>query len=547
MTSEFELTLPALFARSAEIHRDSNALSYVGEKAVSYGELKYRIASLSAHMERIGVRPGDRIAILGSNMPNWGICYLATVFMGAVAVPLLPDFHPREIGNILTHSESKLIFVSEGLRSKLEGLETEDRISVIGMEDFSPVDPSSSIPAYEHGRIPEIHHVAEENDLAAIIYTSGTSGSSKGVMLSHRNICSNVLACRQLHMVTKEDRFLSLLPLSHTLENTIGFLVPLMNGACVNYLKKPPSPSVLLAAMAEVHPTIMLSVPMVIEKIYFQKIMPAMYGKWILRSLMRAPFLKRFMHRAAGRKLMDSFGGKLEFFGIGGARLNSRVEQFLIDARFPYAVGYGLTETSPLLAGAVVGKTRLGSTGPAIEGVELKIHKPDPRTGEGEIWARGPNVMMGYYREPGLTSEVLDREGWLRTGDLGCFDREGNLFIRGRLKNMIVGASGENIYPEEIEFVINNFKHVVESLVIEKKGKLVALVHFNLEEIEQATQHLREELNSFMEKKLDELLQEIKEYVNSRVNKFSQVQSFVVQTAPFQKTATQKIKRYLYH
>ena len=244
---------------------------------------------------------------------------------------------------------------------------------------------------------------------------------------------------------------------------------------------------------------------------------------------------------------MDSFGGKLEFFGIGGARLNSRVEQFLIDARFPYAVGYGLTETSPLLAGAVVGKTRLGSTGPAIEGVELKIHKPDPRTGEGEIWARGPNVMMGYYREPGLTSEVLDREGWLRTGDLGCFDREGNLFIRGRLKNMIVGASGENIYPEEIEFVINNFKHVVESLVIEKKGKLVALVHFNLEEIEQATQHLREELNSFMEKKLDELLQEIKEYVNSRVNKFSQVQSFVVQTAPFQKTATQKIKRYLYH
>jgi long-chain acyl-CoA synthetase len=266
-----------------------------------------------------------------------------------------------------------------------------------------------------------------------------------------------------------------------------------------------------------------------------------------MRSLIKISSVRKVLHRAAGKKLLSTFGGKLKFFGIGGAKLNGTVEQFLIEAGFPYAIGYGLTETSPLLAGAVPAKTKLGSTGPSVQDVELKIHNPNPENGEGEIWAKGPNIMQGYYKEPDLTKEVLTEDGWFRTGDLGAFDNNQNLFIKGRLKNMIVGSSGENIYPEEIEFVINNFRHVVESLVFEKKGKLVALVHINLEEIEQAYQHLREEVHNFVEEKREEILRDVKTYVNERVNKFSQIHSVVFQEAPFQKTATKKIKRFLYY
>jgi len=546
MTGRDKLTIPSMFASSAAKHANANALSFVGEKPLIYSQMLLRIDSLIAYLETLGVRPGDRVAILSSNMPNWGICYLAICFMGAVVVPLLPDFLPGEIENILDHSASRVLFVSAGLKPKLENIKAGGLKQVIRMEDFSTDGPLVLIPAYDTGRKSRNQYTVSDEDLAAIIYTSGTTGSSKGVMLSHGNICSNVLSCRPFHAVKEGDRFLSILPLSHTFENTIGFMVPMMNGACVYYIQKPPSPSVLMSAMKEVRPTIMLSVPMVIEKIYFQKIMPALYGKKAIRFMMRMPLMRRTLHRAAGRKLMDSFGGELEFFGIGGAKLNTRVEQFLMDAGFPYAIGYGLTETSPLLAGAAVGKTRLGSTGPAVEEVELEIHDPDPHTGKGEIWARGPNVMKGYYREPGLTAEVLTGDGWFRTGDLGTFDADRNLYIKGRLKNMIVGSSGENIYPEEIEFVINNFRHVVESLVIEQKGKLVALVHINLEEIEQAYQNLREEVSNFMEEKVEEILKEIKEYVNARVNKFSQVHAVVLQSAPFKKTATQKIKRFLY-
>jgi long-chain acyl-CoA synthetase len=366
-------------------------------------------------------------------------------------------------------------------------------------------------------------------------------------MLTHKNICSNVVSCRSLHPVGEKDRFMSILPLSHTLENTIGFMVPIFNGACVYYLKKPPSPTILAEALRQVRPTIILSVPMVIEKIYFQKVLPVLRGNPVTRLLMNLPPIRRILHREAGKKLIGTFGGKLEFFGIGGAKLATKVEKFLIEAGFPYAIGYGLTETSPLLAGAVVGKTKLGSTGPCVEGVELTIHDPDPVTGEGEIWARGPNVMKGYYREPELTRQVLSEDGWFRTGDLGVFDRERNLYIKGRLKSVIVGSSGENIYPEEIEFIINTFRHVVESLVVEKKGKLVVLVHMNLEEVEEAYRHLRKEVSNFMEEKLEELLKEIKIYVNKRVNKFSQVHTVLLQAAPFEKTATQKIKRFLYH
>jgi long-chain acyl-CoA synthetase len=342
---------------------------------------------------------------------------------------------------------------------------------------------------------------------------------------------------------------LSVLPLSHTYENTLGLILPAINGSCVYYLRKPPTPAVLLPALEEIRPTTMLTVPLIIEKIYFNKILPAFREKLIVRLLYKVPPFRKLLNRVAGKKLMKTFGGEIRFFGIGGAKLNKTVEKFLVEAKFPYAIGYGLTETSPLLAGASPKNTVYESTGPVIKDVELIIHNPDKGTGEGEIWAKGPTIMMGYFKEPEMTREVLTPDGWFKTGDLGVLDKHNNLYIRGRLKNMIVGASGENIYPEEIESVINNFRHVVESLVIEKKGKLVALVHLNMEELEKKYQHLKDEAQKEahkLDEKVEEMLKELKDYVNSRVNKFSQINKVEHQGEPFQKTATQKIKRFLY-
>jgi long-chain acyl-CoA synthetase len=290
----------------------------------------------------------------------------------------------------------------------------------------------------------------------------------------------------------------------------------------------------------------MLTVPLIIEKIYFNKILPAFQDNMVLKQLYRIPFFRKRLNAAAGKKLKKTFGGRLKFFGIGGAKLNRSVEKFLREAGFPYAIGYGLTETAPLLAGANPKKSVFESTGPAIEGIELIIHNPDRNTGEGEIWAKGPNVMKGYYREPEMTKEVLTDDGWFKTGDLGILDSRSNLFIKGRLKNMIVGASGENIYPEEIESVINNFRFVAESLVIQQKGKLVAYVHLNMEELEKKYHILKEDMSRQFEDKKEELLAELQEYVNSKVNKFSQINKVVLQPLPFQKTATMKIKRFLY-
>lgn len=540
------LTFPAMFGKTVEKYADHNALSYVDEKPLKYLEVNDHVNSLIRLLEDLGIKPGDKVAILGTNMPNWGITYFAISFMGAVVVPLLPDFLPSEIENILDHSGAKAIFISSSLKQKMDDVKGKTLAHRIQMDDFTFVGIPTKKADFSPGSKPLNLYDVKEEDLAAIIYTSGTTGSSKGVMLTHKNLGFNVMACRKLKNVNEKDRFLSILPLSHTLENTVGFLLPIFSGSCVYYLKKAPSPSVLIPALQKIKPTIVLSVPMVIEKIYYNKVFPALNGKWLIRVLMAIAPLRKLLHRSAGNKLMQTFGGELEFFGIGGAKLNQNVEIFLKEAKFPYAIGYGLTETAPLLAGAVVGKTEIGSTGPAIEGIEMKIYDPDPLTGEGEIWAKGPNVMKGYYKEPKLTERVLTQDGWFKTGDLGVFDQDQKLYIKGRIKNIIVGSSGENIYPEEIESVINNFRHVLESVVIQKKGKLVALVHMNREEIEEAYKHLREEVSQFVEEKMEEMIKDLKIHVNARVNKFSQLHSIVLQPDPFQKTATKKIKRFLY-
>lgn len=545
-----KLTLPAIFADTLSKFGERPAMATVGEPSISYNQLRQRIKAITAFLENAGIVPGDKVAILSTSMPNWGAVYYAITFMGAVVVPVLPDFHASEISNILEHSESKAIFVSAGLMSKLTDENALKPFLKIRIEDFSIAGDESSL-LFDAGAQPQREYAVNPDDLAAIIYTSGTTGKSKGVMLTHRNISFNAEMCGRVQEVNEKDRFLSILPLSHTYENTIGLILPMSKGACIYYLGKAPTPTVLLPALQQVKPTVMLTVPLIIEKIFRTQIKPKFTKNILLRILIHTLFIRRKLNVIAGRKLMATFGGELKFFGIGGAKLNKTVEKFLIEAKFPYAIGYGLTETSPLLAGSNPQNSRLQSTGPAIEEIELIIHDPDPRTHEGEIWARGPSVMKGYYKEPELTAQIITPDGWLKTGDLGIFDKDGYLYIRGRLKNMIVRSDGENIYPEEIESVINNFRHVTESLVVERKGKLVALVNFNLDEITRHHHHnlnllRRKERGDYIKKEIDRLSSELLVYISHRLNKFSQVQEVILQTEPFEKTATQKIKRYLY-
>jgi len=547
MEQVYQLTLPALFGRAVGKFGSYNAMALVGEKPLTYTEVNRQINGLMRFLEDLGIQPGDKVAILSANLPNWGIAYFAATFMGAVAVPLLPDFLPSEIENILNHSEAKALFISEKLNPKIKDIEVTSLKYLIKVEDFSLVSELAERPVYDAGSVCTKTYQVEEDDLAAIIYTSGTTGNSKGVMLSHKNICFTAENAQCVRNVHENDRFLSILPMSHTYENTLGFVMPLTKGTCVYYLGKQPTPSVLLPALLEVKPTMMFAVPLIIEKIYRNRILPAFTKKWPVRQLYKVPFIRKKLNRIAGEKLMQTFGGEINFFGIGSAKLDKKVEQFLIEAKFPYSIGYGLTETAPLLAGMKVFESRLQSTGPAITGVELKINNPDPKTGEGEIWARGANVMKGYYKEPEITSEVITPEGWFKTGDLGAFGKDNYLYIRGRLKNIIIGASGENIYPEEIESVINNYPDVLESLVVHQKGRLVALVHLNMEELQSKYSELIENGSQQAEQKLNEVLKELQHYINQNVNKFSQVQAVLVQPEPFEKTATQKIKRFLYN
>lgn len=540
-----KLTFQSILDKSFDTYPSNIALCVVGGESKTYEQVHGDIKATMAYFEGLGIKRGDRVAILGANMPNWVIGYLATTFMGAIVVPLLPDFTEEEISNILIHSESKAIIVSEKLLSKIEGVPSSDLEYKIEMETFKLLDDKDSAVPFVENAVPQFSYEVDEDDLAAIIYTSGTTGKSKGVMLTHKNICINAYQAGKVQEINEHDRFLSVLPLSHTYENTLGMVLPLINGAAIYYLQKPPTPAVLLPALEIVKPTIMLTVPLIIEKIYRNRILPAFTGKWYLKMLYRIPFLQKALHKTAGKKLYAMFGGSLRFFGIGGAKLDKVVEKFLIEAKFPYAIGYGLTETAPLLAGVNPMNTRLQSTGPSVEGLELQIRNRK-RNGEGEIWVKGPNIMKGYYKEPELTTEVLTEDGWFNTGDLGKLDEDKFLYIRGRHKNMIVGANGKNIYPEEIESVINNFKHVVESLVIEKKGKLVALVHFNREELEKKYQHVKIEVTNYFDKVVDDLRIELQAYINSKVNKYSRVQQVIVQPVPFKKTATHKIKRFLY-
>jgi len=552
-----KLTLPELLSNSCSKFKNNLSLNFVQSGKRTYQDFYNEVTSIANYLLSSGIRKGDKIAILSANMPNWGITQFAIARIGAIAVPVLPGFSSIEIQNILEHSESKIIFVSKLLYKLVADIKTSYLEQKILMNTFARIPeeyPVEAIDKLENNiglnnltPLPAIQ--VEEEDTASIIYTSGTTGFSKGVELTHRNLVWDARQCATIQPVSTQDRFLSILPLAHTYENTLGLLLPIMFGAQIYYLDRVPTPKLLVPAMQKIRPTVMLSVPLIIEKIYKTQVLPKFTSSALMKTLYHFGPTRKLFNRLAGKKLMQTFGGKIVFFGIGGSKIDPVVERFLKEAKFPYAIGYGLTETSPMSAGSAPRGTFLQGVGPAMEGVQIKINEPD-KTGQGEIWIKGPHVMKGYYKKPELTQEVFSEDGWFKTGDLGSFDRKGRLSIRGRIKTMILGSSGENIYPEEIESIINNFRFVNESLVVESKGKLVAMVHFNMEELEKQVQKIKSQAGNYktaINDYIEEQKKELFEYVNSRVNNFSKLQLVLVQHEPFEKTPTHKIKRFLYN
>lgn len=504
------------------------------EGGYTFGSFKGKCDSLSKKLTQYGIGAGDKVAILSQSMPNWSVAFFSIVPFGRIAIPILPDSSPNEVTNILEHSESKVIFVSQKLASKVSQ-ECRDKMTlVIDIDTFEVIQADDQQFTCD-GRTA----IPTPDDIATIIYTSGTTGSAKGVVLSHRNLASNVITCYHACKRTEKDRWLSVLPMAHTLEMTLSMLYPMYCGATVYYLPKPPVASLLMKALKIVKPTTMLTVPLIIEKVYKGSVLPTIRKSRTLTWMNEN--MNGLMCRIIGMKLKATFGGHISFYGIGGAKLDPEVENFLLKAKFPYAIGYGLTETSPLLGYSMKGWRTVGSFGYPVYNVKLRLDNVNPETGEGEIVAKGPNVMLGYYKDPSRTKSVFTEDGWFRTSDIAVQDEKGRFFIKGRNNNMILGPSGENIYPEEIENVINNVEGVSESIVVERDGKLVALVQPDENYIQWdkvGEDKLYEKLDAWKAKLL--------KITNKNVSKASQVSSVEVMKEPFEKTATQKIRRFKY-
>lgn len=615
-------TLKDMLETTVRKYPDRVASSFVGGEPISYASFLERVQGLGGVLQELGVNPGDKVAIIGENMPNWAITYFAITTMGAIAVPILQEFHYSAVHHIIRHSEAKVVVASRRYIHKVESDNFPHLNTVVLMDDLSveshdehktrfqeAADAASdkigqmsdaahdkfgkysdvasdkfgkysdvasdkfskysdvASDKFNHfsdvasGKLNKLSEAAKKfmerrakekpgfvlssDSIAAILYTSGTTGHSKGVVLSHGNLISNVLAGVITIPVFETDRFLSVLPMAHTYECTVGLLVPVHCGSAVYYLQKPPTPRSLLPAMQVVKPTVINVVPLIIEKIYKSRIKPKLSRKGIVSGLMKFGVTRKQISRMAGKKLIEAFGGELRCMCIGGAALSPEVEVFLADANFPYAIGYGMTETSPLLAGSRPGLQRLRGIGPKLPGVELMIRNPDPKTGEGEVLAKGPNVMQGYYKAPNDTKDTFNEDGWLLTGDLGVFDEDGYLYIRGRLKNVIIGPSGENIYPEEVESIINGCDYVLESLVFESGNQVVARIHLNYEALDEEF-GVKGMIESEVRKKTKALLDAIREETNSKVSTFARLNRVIEQVEPFEKTPTQKIKRFIY-
>ncbi|MBU0673456.1 MAG: AMP-binding protein [Proteobacteria bacterium] len=543
-------SLNALIEASCETFADRPALGFAFQKSLTYKEMQQEILKVAVGLRKAGIGQDARVAILAESSPRWSIAYFGVVWIGAVVIPILPDFTESDVLHILRDAGAEAIFTTGKQLEKLTELTGEIAQRVITLDDADGPDEiikTITFTGFVEGHGDETPLLVEfdSDHPASIIYTSGTSGHSKAVVLSHGNLAANVESARGLVEIKPDWTFLSVLPISHTYEFTVGLLLPLRQGARVVYCDKRPTPLVLEKICAAEHPTVMCVVPMIMEKIYKKKILPTLKKSKVLQILLGLPFLRALVLTKIGRKLKGFFGGQLELMAIGGAALNIEVERFLKESNFPYLVGYGLTETSPLLAGGPAGDPTiaLGSCGKPVPGVSIKIVDPNPISGVGAIYGKGPNVMKGYFNNHNLTAETIDHEGWLATGDLGRFDELGNLHITGRSKSLIVLSHGENIYPETLEEKFNSSIYVSESLVTESKDQLTATIVPDYEAIDLETTDKSEEEKLAH---IHALLKEIKISVNLQLPTYSQIHHVVERQEPFIKTATQKIKRYLY-
>lgn len=522
------------------------------EKGISYSHLRWYSECVASFLLKSGLRKGDRVAIMGESCPHWMIMYLGCVIVGCVTVPILPDFSAREVDEILTSSEAKALCINTKHHKKVEGRE---ELITVRMDDLSyvPVIPSgydfASSPGISIKEKSPDHNLIRisppcEDDLASIIYTSGTTGASKGVMLTHKNllVCADESTDAYVK-INKGDKVLSILPMSHAYEFSISHLLCLLRGAEIVFLGKPPATTILMRAFKSVRPHIILTVPLLIEKIYRSAVQPVLKNDEKVKKLMANPLTRALVYHSICSKLKATLGGRMKFFGIGGASLDKEVEEFLFRAKFPYAPGYGLTETSPLIAasGPKRSQHKLGYIGKVVKHDEVILLDKNSE-GVGEIAVKGPNVMKGYYKRDDLNSEVFTQDGFFKTGDLGYISSDGFLSVCGRVKTMILGANGENIYPESIESILNNMEYVQESLIVPGEGGLMALIKLDVEAMMEKLKMSAEEVQRYAVS----YLQKLKKNANDQLSASSRIETTELQEEDFERTPTQKIKRFLY-
>ena len=528
--------------------------NYGEPESYTYGEVAEEIAKLHLLFKHCSLRRGDKIAVIGKNNARWCIAYMATITYGAIIVPILQDFNPNDVHHIVNHSESVFLFTSDTIWENLE----EERLmgirAVFSLTDFRCLHQRDGetvqkflkhidqymTDTYPKGfRKEDVLYTTLSNDKVMLLnYTSGTTGFSKGVMLTGNNLAGNVIFGIRTELLKKGDKVLSFLPLAHAYGCAFDFLTATAVGTHVTLLGKVPSPKIIMKAFEEVKPNLIITVPLVIEKIYKNVIQPIISKKgmkWALSILL----LDNQIYGQIRKKLIDALGGRFKEIIIGGAAMNPEVEEFFHKIKFPFTIGYGMTECGPLISYAPWDKFVPSSSGKILDIMEARIYKENPEAETGEIQVRGENVMTGYYKNPEATQEVFTKDGWLRTGDLGTMDDEGNIFIRGRLKTMILSSSGQNIFPEEIEAKLNNLPFILESLVIERNKKLVALVYADYEALDSLGLNHEDNLKTIMDENLKNLNNNVAAY-----EKVSQIQLYPTE---FEKTPKRSIKRYLYN
>lgn len=543
-----------LIEKSIISNWDSDALTDFKGATLQYHDVARKIEKLHIMFENSGVQPGDKIALCGRNSACWAVAFLATLTYGAVAVPILHEFTADQIHNIVNHSEAKLLFVGDVVATVIDATKMPHLEGIIYIPDYSLVVSRTDKLTYAREHLNElfgkkfpkyfrkehVHYRRENNmnDLALINYTSGTTGFSKGVMIPYRALWSNYDFAMKVmgSKVKRGASVISILPMAHMYGMSFEFLFEFLYGCHVFYLTRVPSPAIIAQAFAEVQPAIIIAVPLVIEKIIRKKVFPKIQNNR-MRLLLNMPVVNRKVNHKICEQVKNAFGGKFYEIIVGGAAFNQEVELFLQQIGFPYTVGYGATECAPIICYADYTEFVPGSCGKAVVNMEVKIDSADPENVPGEILARGMNVMLGYYKNEEATRTTLDTEGWYHTGDLGTMDANGNVFIKGRSKNMLLGANGQNIYPEEIEDKLNSMAMVSESVVIQKGDKLVGLVHPDYDEAK--TMNLTND-------DLQEVMEQNRQELNAVMPAYCKLSAIRIQEEEFEKTPKKSIKRYLY-